>query len=96
MAGLRLTESSKINFINDIMNLIKEILPDVGKKCTVKYVPVKEEKGKNFISGTYIPKVIVERGANDQLYSYLQYDEFIDREIEKFSFKTENEVLVMQ
>ena len=78
------------------MNILKNILPDVGKKCTIKYVPVKQEKGKNFISGTYIPKVIVERGTNDQLYSYLQYDDFNDRTIQKFSFKTENEVLEMQ
>ncbi len=78
------------------MNILKDILPDVGKKCTIKYVPVKQEKGKNFISGTYIPKVIVERGANDQLYSYLQYDDFNDRTVQKFSFKTENEVLEMQ
>ncbi len=63
------------------MNLLKDILPDVGKKCTIKYVPVKEYQGKKFISGTYVPKVIVERGANDQLYSYIQYDDFTDKKI---------------
>lgn len=37
---------------------MKEILPDVGKKCMIKYVPVKDIQDK-YISGLYIVKVIV-------------------------------------
>ncbi len=55
----------------EITRLMKEVLPDVGKKCTVKYVPVKDKQDK-YISGLYIVKVIVERGAKDQVYSYIQ------------------------
>ena len=47
VSGLRLTESSKINFTIDIMNLLKDILPDVGKKCTIKYVPVERTFAHN-------------------------------------------------
>jgi hypothetical protein len=42
----------------EITRLMKEILPDVGKKCMIKYVPVKDIQDK-YISGLYIVKVIV-------------------------------------
>jgi hypothetical protein len=68
------------------MALANEVLPDVGKKCTLKYVPVKNSK-QSYISGNYVAKVIIEQGAKNQVYSYL-HSRNDGTKIEKFAFKT--------
>jgi diphthamide synthase subunit DPH2 len=88
-----LSEKTKRSFNLEIMGLMKEVLPDVGKKCAIKYVPVRDATRPNFITGCYVVKVVIDRGSRDQVYSYLQEDRHGAFAAEKFSFKTENEVL---
>lgn len=84
-----LSESSKKDFGADIAALMKEVLPDVGKKWSIKYVPVKNGKKGNYITGCYVVKVAVERGSKDQVYSYL-HETYNGSWIERFAFRTEN------
>jgi hypothetical protein len=49
---------------------MQDVLPDIGKKWSIKYVPVKDSRG-SYITGCFVAKVIVERGSRDQVYSYV-------------------------
>lgn len=46
--------------------------PDVGKRCEIKWVPIKSKANSNFLNGKYVAKVIIDRGAKEHIYSYLQ------------------------
>ena len=65
-----MSEKQKIQFRDDIFTLLKDVKPDVGKNCTVKWVPIKNPNTGQFGNGFFIPKVVIEKGAKDQLYSY--------------------------
>lgn len=73
------------------MKLVGEVLPDVGKKFAIKYVPIKNQKG-NYINGSYVAKLVIERGDKANVYSY-QTTRSDGAKVEKFAFRTENEVL---
>lgn len=52
--------------------MLKDIKPDVGKRCEIKWVPLRSMRDNNYLVGKYVAKVIIERGAKDQVYSYEQ------------------------
>jgi len=47
-----------------------QIKPDISKKCYISWVPVKDSLHYCYIPGQYVAKIIIEKGACDQLYSY--------------------------
>ena len=51
-------------------------------------MPIKNPNTGQFGNGFFIPKVVIEKGSKDQLYSYYH------GVYEKFAFKTENEFLL--
>ena len=70
--GMFLNERRKIEFVNTIEKLYSSILPSVGKSfLRILWVPIRMDNGE-FMRGKYVAKVIVEKGAKDQLYSYEQ------------------------
>jgi hypothetical protein len=66
-----MSEKTKINFRNTIFGLLKDVKPDAQSLCMIKWVPIKSGQTKEFLHGRYIPKVIIEKGAKDNLYSYV-------------------------
>jgi predicted HTH transcriptional regulator len=59
IVGYHFSEKRKLEFRQIIFDLLKDVKPDVGKMCTLKWVPVKSHTTDNFGSGLFVPKVII-------------------------------------